>query len=265
MNKYIHAIEQNMLSWLPVFERLGGAQQEDIHGAKRTITNIPLALFNSIMSTRLDPEDVEPTIEYIVADAVARNVPVLWWIGPSTRPTDLAKSLINHGFDMDEDGPGMAVELASLNDNLPGPEGLSILPARDEASWHAWCQAMTQGFEVPAARIEFARQQWYDLLSKSDPHTTQAFIAWKLGRPVATSLLQLGGGAGGIYGVATIPEERRKGIGAQVTLHALKRARQMGYTIGILQSSDMGLPVYRSIGFKECCQITSYRWTPDPS
>jgi hypothetical protein len=50
-----------------------------------------------------------------------------------------------------------------------------------------------------------------------------------------------------------------------LTLYPLLYARTRGYKAGILQSSEMGLHVYRSIGFQEYCRITSYRWKPKMS
>ncbi len=259
------ANEESLASWIPVFSKLEGSQVNNLSGVKRSISNIPMSLLNSIMDTQLAPEQVEPTIEYLIADAKARKVPILWWVGPSTRPSDLAEKLVSHGFSIDEDGPGMAVELSILNQNLPSPEGCSIQPAQDDASWWAWSRTMAQGFEAPAERFDFAVNTWHSLLSQVDPEITQAYIAWLNGKPVATSLLQLGGGVAGIYGVATIPEARRKGIGAQVTLYPLLQARANGYKIGVLQSSEMGLNMYRSLGFRQCCRITSYVWRPEAS
>jgi GNAT superfamily N-acetyltransferase len=254
------ANEENLLSWLPIFGRLEGAQVNDIPGMNRSITNIPMSLFNSIMDARLEPENVEPVIAHITADAQSRNVPVLWWVGPSTRPVDLATRLISHGFEIDEDGPGMAADLDQLNEGLPVPAGLTIKMANDSASQLVWCHTMALGFEAPPPRVEFAVKHWSYLLSQLDPEITQPYITWLNGQPVSTSLMQLGGGVAGIYSVATIPEARRKGIGAQVTLYPLQQARLRGYKVGILQASPMGLPVYRSLGFQEYCRITSYVW-----
>ncbi len=257
------ANEDNLASWIPVFSKLKGGRLDDIPGMKRAISNIPLSLLNSIMDTRLTHEQVAPTIEYILADANSRNVPVLWWIGPSTRPADLALQLLSYGFTVDEDGPGMAADLDNLSESLPSPAGLSIQPALDDASWWAWSKTMAQGFEAPPERVEFAVNTWHDLISEVNPETTQAYIAWLDGSPVATSLLQLGGGVAGIYAVATIPGARRKGIGAQVTLYPLLQAHLKGFRIGVLQASEMGLSVYKSLGFQECCRITSYVWRPE--
>lgn len=257
------ANEENLASWIPVFGKLEGARVEDLPGVKRVISRIPMSLLNSIMEARLSPEQVKPTIDYIIADAKSRNVPVLWWIGPSTRPPDLASHLLKYGFTPDEDGPGMAADLENLNDSLPMLEGLSIRPAQDDESLWAWSRTMAQGFEAPPTRFEFAVNTWHDLLGQVDPETTLGYTAWLNGSPVATSLLQLGGGVAGIYSVATISEARRKGIGAQVTLYPLLHARARGYKFAVLQASEMGLNVYRSLGFQEYCRITSYVWRPD--
>jgi GNAT superfamily N-acetyltransferase len=71
------------------------------------------------------------------------------------------------------------------------------------------------------------------------------------GQFVATSLLFLADGLAGIYCVATLPEERGKGLGAHATAEALRVARRLGYRVGVLQSSTEGHPVYIRLGFED--------------
>ncbi len=39
-----------------------------------------------------------------------------------------------------------------------------------------------------------------------------------------------------------------------------KEARANGYRIGTLQSSELGYPVYRRLGFRDVCRFALYLW-----
>jgi GNAT superfamily N-acetyltransferase len=53
----------------------------------------------------------------------------------------------------------------------------------------------------------------------------------------------------GVFGVATVPDRRRRGIGTAVTEHAV-RMSSPGADLAWLQPSEMGRPVYGSMGFR---------------
>src|SRR6185503_10854255 len=84
------------------------------------------------------------------------------------------------------------------------------------------------------------------------------YLGYLNGGPVATSTVFYGGGVAGIYCVATLPEARGKGIGAAITLKPLLDAREMGYRVGVLQSSEMGFNIYQRLGFRHLCQIENF-------
>ena len=59
----------------------------------------------------------------------------------------------------------------------------------------------------------------------------------------------------GVYCVATVPEERSKGLGAYATAQPLRIAWQQGYRVGVLQSSLEGHALYRRLGFTDFGEV----------
>ena len=83
------------------------------------------------------------------------------------------------------------------------------------------------------------------------------------GQVVATSMLLLADGLAGIYCVATRPEKRCQGLGARITAEALQAAQRLGYRVGVLQATEEGQPVYRSLGFQTFGEIAMYLRLPN--
>ena len=79
-------------------------------------------------------------------------------------------------------------------------------------------------------------------------------------KPVATSDLFLSAGVAGVQFVSTLREARGQGLGTALTLAPLLEAREMGCRIGVLQSSELGFPVYRRMGFEQVCQVEHFYW-----
>ena len=86
------------------------------------------------------------------------------------------------------------------------------------------------------------------------------FVAALDDEPAGMSVAVRTGESGGIYSVATLESARRRGVGTTVTWAAIDAIRGWGCTSAVLQSSEMGYPVYRSMGFEE---VTRYiRFVP---
>ena len=171
----------------------------------------------------------------------------------------LDEYLERHSFARGEEDAGMAVELAKLNESLPVPTGLTIQLAQDDASWRQWGYVMGQGFGTPTPK-EHNVNAWFEMLRRADPETMLAFTGWLDNKPIATSLVWMAAGVAGMYGVGTIPDARRKGVGAQMTLHALCQARSRGFKIGIIIGTKMGENMYRSLGCQEYCKVRTHIW-----
>ena len=88
------------------------------------------------------------------------------------------------------------------------------------------------------------------------------YVGFVGGEPVAASTAMLGASCVGIYNVATVPAHRRRGFGRAVTVAGLGDGVGEGYTTAALAASDLGLPVYLALGFREVGRVSVF--TPAP-
>jgi len=118
-----------------------------------------------------------------------------------------------------------------------------------------WANIFIHGYGLPPAWESITFDLWMQL---GLDLPIRNYLGYLNGKPASTSTVFYGGGAAGIYCVSTLPEARGKGIGAAVTIKPLLDAQELGYRIGVLQSSEMGFNVYKKLGFRHLCQIENF-------
>jgi ribosomal protein S18 acetylase RimI-like enzyme len=201
-------------------------------------------------------DSADPFILQTVKYFRARGVNTFtWWMEPHLKPSDWEPALSKHGFGFSNGTPGMAVDLHELNDAIQPVNGFEICSVDDEESMHTWANVFVNGYGLPSAWESITFDLWMQL---GLDLPLRNYLGYLYGKPVSTSTLFYGGGAAGIYGVATLPEARGKGIGAAITFKALQDARDIAYRIGVLQSSKLGFNVYQRPGFRHLCQIENF-------
>jgi GNAT superfamily N-acetyltransferase len=256
----IEAIEK---LWFEHFAFWGSAPSREVYEdqyLKRVTLFAPeRAQFNCVHLARLTPENVHLKIDETVEYFKSRKLPLQWSIGPSTRPIDLGEHLQAKGFTkVSGDTPGMAVELDSMNDDFPEQSGFTIKPVEDVETLKDWIQAATEGFGLKQSSSELL----FEIESEigfSEHLPRRSYVGYLDGKPVSNSMLLMASGVAGLFAVSTISEERRRGIGTLISLFPLKEARERGYRVGVVHSSDMGYGVYRRLGFEDYCKIELYR------
>jgi ribosomal protein S18 acetylase RimI-like enzyme len=253
------AIEENGAEFLMALGRAAGAEERDDRRVRWAIGNSPIDYHNCVVHADLTRDEADGEIEVSLQRMRAHRVPGSWHLGPSMRPPDLGARLIAHGFEYGGDDIGMAVDLSELPHEVPAPDDFVIERVRDEAGLAAWVEALGSGFGEGPVEAEWVGEMYRRLGFEG---SWRHYLGRLAGEPVATATTFFGAGVAGIYFVCTVGRARRRGIGAGVTLAALREARDLGYTIGVLGSSKMGYPVYRRLGFEEYCRIGLYEWRP---
>jgi ribosomal protein S18 acetylase RimI-like enzyme len=214
------------------------------------------------MRSRVPDDRADRMIESRVEACRTRNVPMLWWTGPSSLPVDLRARLERHGFLL-EPAFGMAAALQFYSPASGGDDPTIVIePVEDASTLETWSGVLCDSFGAPR-RFGDAFAELAAAIGLDARSPFRHFLARVNGEPAATCSLFLGAGVGGIYDVATLPELRRRGIGRAVTRAAMSEARALGYRMAILHSSTTGVGMYRSLGFREVCAIGQHIWAPE--
>lgn len=251
------AIEANQravaLSWARLLDAEVYAEPEQ----SRFLSGFHYHLFNGVIRTQFPSEQTDALIEQTIRHFAQCGLPFAWLISPSDQPGDLARRLEAQGMRLDADGPGMAIDLWTLPEELSVPAGLRIEEVTTGELLITWLHTLARSNDFPTAIVDSFLQIYVKRGFVNSP-SVRYYLALLDGEPVAVSQLFLSNGVAGVYNVGTIPQVRRRGIGAAITLVPLRVAHALGYRFGVLQASQMGLPVYQRLGFRGYCRFQLY-------
>jgi GNAT superfamily N-acetyltransferase len=162
---------------------------------------------------------------------------------PRRRHPDVERAAAGLGMVVGVSRPGMAATVSALAPaaSPPGVE-ISTLSPEDDLGDLWTMQATVFGMRPDAVRAYLG------------PSTLRApgiacFLARADGRAVSSSLAIEIDRSVGVFGVATLPDARGRGIGTAITAAAVDWARDRA-DLAWLQASKEGRPVYERMGFR---------------
>jgi ribosomal protein S18 acetylase RimI-like enzyme len=232
-------------------------------GVTAVLTGSPIRLFNHILVEGSDP--ITEIVAAQLADAVAlareRGDRFLVSLRAGTddrlvpRMAELGLVSIAEGPFM----PGMAMRLrdGALGDDRPEAADQEIRVVDDVAGIRDHVVAVAAGFGFPE---EIAGQVVTQALLGRPG--IRVYVGYVDGRPVTTGLGFRTGSTMGVYNIATVPSHRRRGYGEAMTRRILGDGVADGCTVAILQSSDMGRPIYERLGFRSVVEYVAYADPP---
>lgn len=260
----IEALEANLAEEMACFGRglPGGEIYED---DELTWFFTGQRSLNGVLHTRLatdEPAYVQRKITETQNHFRERGVGMGWSVGKTTFPANLDSYLEVQGFTYEGvETVGMAVDIAAVKAEPRWPEGLAIAEIQNQETLKLLRLLEMKGF---GATVE-AAQNYYDVyvaVGFGPGRVWRHYLGWLNGEAVSMASLLFHAGVAGIYGIATRPEARQKGVGTAMTLHAINEARAQGYCIAILTPTEMSEHIYREMGFREYTRIRHYQWMP---
>jgi GNAT superfamily N-acetyltransferase len=182
-------------------------------------------------------------------------VPWLWWVGADSS-AGLADHLLARGAAQVGILPLMAVEIDRLGAPA-APAGVWVEEVNGPRELAEWVVSYSPSFGLTPDQV--AGNQTNEAHRVDEPGSLVRFAARLDGRVVGTSALFDRHGVAGVYVVTTEPAYRGRGIGAFLTLVALRAGRERGLRIGTLQASTDGERLYSRMGFETVAHYRQFQ------
>jgi GNAT superfamily N-acetyltransferase len=224
----VAAAAANLAGWHDLHLRSLGHRTAWRDGLWLTPERVPVIFFSAIA--------VRPGAH---RDVVANGTSVTTWTAACDPWSDL--DLAGSGYEHLSDQPWMSRPAGPV-DMPTSPQGLAIERVADVADLVRFEATAAAGFEAGAV----APHTWHGMDVLSDPRLAM-WLGSIDGHPVAVSMGFADAGVLGIYGVATVPRMRRRGLARAMTAHTLAATPDIP---AVLQPSTMAEPLYRRLGFR---------------
>ena len=172
------------------------------------------------------------------------------WLEPRARRRSrevFERNGLRHAVDL----PGMVAE--SVAPPLKPLPRVDVRRVGDRATRDAFCAIGSVCFHVPLAwfREVFDNEGVWERFA--------GYVGYAGDEPVSTAAIVVGGGAAGVYNVATMPEWQHRGYGEAVMRHALAESRkEHGLERSILQSTPAGYRLYQRMGYRTVTKVAVY-------
>ena len=245
--------EAALVAALTVIGRLPGAEVQTQPDTTWVAAGRPLDGMNHVLRAEIDGSDatIDARIDEIDVSLRTRgSVPATWWIGPSTRPGDLAQRLEARGFTEAEPEYGMTIDLDTVAVPSAAHSG-TVTAVDDAAGLNDFLAVMAGAYGWSDDGRSNSWAELYRLPLAAGERPWRHVVVRAGGRPAACATLFTAAEHAFVTNVGTIPSERGWGLGTTATLAVLLIAADLGYRRASLTASRMGRSVYARIGFRE--------------
>jgi ribosomal protein S18 acetylase RimI-like enzyme len=250
------AVEENRAEWRHRASAWPGIEFVEWPDMVLYMTGINSPWFNGATRTKIATGREEERVAAALKRLEAERLPLSWTVGPSTEPQNLGKYLEAAGFKAGETGPVMAVDLSEWL-GVEVPSNVTIDEVTDYDTLRIYGAVLMPVFDIPYPAAQGAIEE-YEAIGYGPDGPMRLLLAEFEGKPAATSMVFFGGGIAWIDDVAVAPEARRRGLGAALVGSVMNLARESGYRVGVLCSSEMGVGLYKKLGFSEYGNWTTY-------
>jgi len=201
-------------------------------------------------------ETVDELIIEIINYFTAKELPPTVFVSPACTPSDLPQRLADHGFESGDKETWMTLDNLSQRELPPlSPKVFIRQITRNEVMTFA--NTFMASFEMP---LEFASSMAYLIEPSVDSPGVHHYLAYMDDQPVGTYSLICQKHYGIIGSAGVLPAFRRKKAVTNLTIEAIKTAKQHGVDTLVLQTTAGFLleRMLRIYGFKKVFTRVAY-------
>jgi GNAT superfamily N-acetyltransferase len=207
--------------------------------ARLFFPSVPLDFFNGVIVESEPCSAIADSIREVEASGLPCGV----HLRTGGLHDEVDAELARLGFTSRRPLPGMTSTPNELADVRV--DGLTIDRADDEAALLEAAHVAATAFAAP---VEAMKPLYTAVVLPLDGFAV--YLGRLAGKAVTTGMGYRLGREVAILSVATPPEHRRRGYGGAISAHAARMGFEQGSDLAWLQTSDLGEPVYRRLGFQ---------------
>lgn len=244
----IEALERNFWSQWAQFGKPDDCNFNRSSGVYRLETPVSSLPYNGVFRFEIH-DNAEARIDELINHYENRNVDHLWVVHPSSAPANLDALLEARGIKEVELCSGMVAAPDDLKASDETPDGVEIheiIPSEEAVV----LEFVANRWSVPSEAMTHL-QEFFRLNRIGEPGSAmRGWIATMDGRLVGKAFIHRSGNIAGLYGVATRPEARGKGVGMALCARALRESCVDGVDRLVLHSTPIAVSIYEKLGFR---------------
>lgn len=246
LNQYYHHL---------VTEQLENAEIHDADFSVRIASGLNHPSFNAVVQTDITDnfDEVYPNIESFFSN---RQLPYTWFLIPSSNLETLKGQLQSKGLRYIGDDVIVGVELEDIIRNISSPNSLYIESIQNYDKFKTWVDLYTKTRNLKSDLVEKFKKIYEDVDFNDPDLPFRKYIGWLNGEPVACSTLVMAGGIAVVYDETLLPRYARDfGIEEAINIVPLRKARDMGYKLGLVPTTVGMIKKFTGIGFSELFRV----------
>ena len=138
--------------------------------------------------------------------------------------------------------------------NIKTPNSIYIEEVNSKEKLEIWGELFIKSRNMRGITVSDFNEL-FKTINFKEPYLFKKYIGWLNGEPICGSTLILGGGIAVIYDQTVLPKYKDFGIYEAINVTPLKKAKEMGFKLGLAVTSIGDLKRLTGIGFKELFNV----------